>query len=84
MQRCPKCGYRETRKIDGPGILWFLAFFLLYFVWMLGDYSPRPLRSVGLAALILFIAGAVWKVLKLKSSNRTAEEQSAQHPANSH
>jgi hypothetical protein len=79
MQRCPKCGYSE--RVDWPGILGIVAFFLLYFVWMIGDYRPRDLRGLGLAALILFLAASTWKVLKLKASRRLKSGPIAKAPS---
>jgi hypothetical protein len=65
MQRCPKCGYREG--VDWPALLQVIAFCVLYLVWMLGDYGPRELRGLGLATMILFCVGTIWRVLRLKS-----------------
>ena len=82
MQRCPKCGYRE--RIDWPGILGVLAFGLLYVVWMLGNYSPRELRGLGLAAMVLFVIASIWKVLRIKACRSSVESNPVQRPANSH
>ena len=57
MHRCPQCGYKD--RPDWPLVLWVIAFGALYLVWMLGDYQPRDLRWIGLAAFLLFAVGSL-------------------------
>ena len=58
MQRCPQCGCKD--KFNWPVLLMMLAFLMLYLTWMLGDYQPRQLKPVGLAAFVLYSAGVCW------------------------
>ena len=48
-------------------MLGLLAFMLLWLVWMLGNYAPREFRGVGIAAIGLFVAASIWRILKLKA-----------------
>jgi hypothetical protein len=65
MQRCPKCGYREGT--DWPGILWAVAFSVLYLVFIVvPDHLPKSYRFAGLVAFLLFQAGTVWKARREK------------------
>ena len=78
MRVCPKCGYKEG--INWPAVLWIVAFYSLYFIWMLGDYHPREPRQYGLAALMVFNAGVVWNAVR---GLKHARQHKQIHPANS-
>jgi hypothetical protein len=49
-------------------LLWVVGFYVLFLVWMLGNYSPREYRWIGMAAFLLFNAGTVWAAVKKKST----------------
>jgi len=57
MHRCPQCGYKD--RPDWPLVLWVIAFFALYLVWMLGEYQPRDLRWDRARSVLLFTVGGL-------------------------
>ena len=73
MLACPHCGKQRT---NWPMILCVIAFYLLYAVWMLGDYQPRELRPYGLLALLIFSFGAIWSVLRAAQHRKQHAESS--------
>jgi hypothetical protein len=68
MQRCPKCGYRD--RMDLPWILSAVAFLLLYWAFVFaGGHPPMSYRIMGSAALLLFMAGGIWRGFRNKKNH---------------
>ena len=77
MQRCPKCGYREG--VDWPRGLCGVAFFGLCAPFIFGgNYFPRSLNLVWIAALVIFSFG---DYLRIRREKRNEREYLKAHPS---
>jgi hypothetical protein len=80
MQRCPKCGYRDS--VDWPAILSIAAVSFLYMVFMVaGDFVPKGYRLLGLVAYLLFLAATAWRALR---NSRDKREYLKLHSSDGH